>query len=505
MEMSENSTVTWPQRSVVSDADGYHFPDGFFWGGATASNQCEGAWDKDGKGESCADHFTSGTKDEPRRFTGEFDPTAKYPSHDAIDHYDRYEEDIRLFAEMGFKMYRMSINWTRIFPNGDDEKPNQAGLDHYRKVFELCHEFGIEPLVTMSHYEFPYALSLKWNGWEDRRTIDCFVRFTTTIMREYKDLVKYWLTFNEINTPLMGGGPTFSLGMLPETEELRFGKGDALHGEEATRIVNGIHHQFLASARTVLEGRKINPEFKFGCMIASNVVYPYSCKPEDVMVAWDIQQRTNYYCGDVMVRGEYAPFTERYLRELGATLSIEPGDLELLREGTVDFYSLSYYMSGCGTADKAVLNANRSVFSTAKNPYLKASEWGWQIDPEGLRYYLDETYGRYKVPLMVVENGLGAMDKVEDGTVHDGYRVDYLREHIKAIVRAMDDGADVLGYLMWGCIDIVSASTGEMRKRYGFVYVDKDDEGNGTLARLRKDSFWWYQRLIASNGSSLEE
>lgn len=496
---------TFPMSEKVITPEGYLFPDGFFWGGATASNQCEGAWQTDGKGESCADHFTSGTKDAPRRFTREFDPNAVYPSHESIDHYSRYEEDIRLFAEMGFKMYRMSINWTRIFPQGDDAEPCQAGLDHYRRVFELCRELNIEPLVTMSHYEFPYALTCKWNGWEDRRTIDCFVRFTTTIMHEYRDLVRYWLTFNEINTPLMGGGPTMSLGMMPETEDLRFGKGDALSGAEATRIVQGIHHQFLASARTVLEGRKINPDFKFGCMIASNVVYPYTCKPEDVMVAWKTQQRTNYYCGDVMVRGSYAPFTESYLRELDATLTMEPGDAELLAEGTVDFYSLSYYMSGCGTADKEVLDANRSVFSTAKNPYLKASEWGWQIDPEGLRYYLDETYGRYRVPMMVVENGLGAIDELVDSTVHDGYRVDYLREHIKAIARAMDDGVDVRAYLMWGCIDIVSASTGEMRKRYGFVYVDRDDEGNGSFERYRKDSFWWYQRLISTRGASIDE
>ena len=505
MDKNAANATLLPSRGLVRTEDGYRFPADFFWGGATASNQCEGAWDEDGKGASCADHFTSGTKDAPRRFTRDFDPTAVYPSHEAIDHYHHWEEDIRLFAEMGFKMYRLSINWTRIFPNGDDEQPNQAGLDHYRRELSLCRELGMEPLVTMSHYEFPYALSLKWNGWEDRRTIDCFLRFTTTIMREYKDLVTYWLTFNEINTPLMGGGPTYSLGMLPETEELRFGRGDALHGDEATRIVNGIHHQFLASAKTVIEGRKINPNFKFGCMIASNVVYPYTCQPDDVMVAWKTQQRTNYYCGDVMVRGEYAPFTEAMLREMDATLEILPGDEDLLRAGTVDFYSFSYYMSGCGTADKAVLDANRSVFSTAKNPYLKASEWGWQIDPEGLRYYLDETYGRYKVPMMIVENGLGAVDRLEDGTVHDGYRVDYLREHIKAIARAMDDGVDVLGYLMWGCIDIVSASTGEMSKRYGFIYVDKDDAGNGTLRRLRKDSFFWYQRLIASSGATLED
>lgn len=481
------------------------FKKDFFWGGATASNQCEGAWNVDGKGESCADHFTSGTKDAPRRFTKEFEDDAVYPSHYAVDHYHHYDEDIRLFAEMGFKMYRLSINWARIFPNGDDELPNQAGLEHYRKVLELCRELNIEPLVTMSHYEFPYALTKKWNGWQDRRTIDCFVKYTKTIMNEYKDLVKYWLTFNEINTPLMGGGVTYSLGMMPLSEALEFGKANEMSSLEANLIVNGMHNQFLASAKTVLEGHKINPEFQIGCMIASNVVYPYTSKPEDVMAAWNTQQRTNYYCGDVMVRGEYAPFTNKYLKDLGASLHVEEGDLELLKAGVVDFYSFSYYMSGCATTDLEILNKNKSVFSTAKNPYLKASEWGWQIDPEGLRYYMNETYNRYKVPMIVVENGLGANDVLVDGTVHDSYRINYLREHIEAIKRAIEDGVDVFGYTMWGCIDIVSASTGEMKKRYGFIYVDMDDKGNGTLKRYKKDSFYWYKKVIATNGEDLTD
>ena len=324
-------------------------------------------------------------------------------------------------------------------------------------------------------------------------------------MNEYKDLVKYWLTFNEINTPLMGAGVTMSLGMMPETESLVFGKAELMSAKEANQIVNGIHNQFLASAKTVIEGKKINPEFQFGCMIASNVVYPYTCKPEDVMTAWKLQQRTNYYCGDVMIRGEYAPFTNSYLKELGAELHVQPGDAELLKEGTVDFYTFSYYMSGCGTADVELLNKNKSVFSTAKNPYLEASEWGWQIDPEGLRYYLNETYGRYKVPMMVVENGLGATDELVDGTVHDQYRVDYLKKHIQAVAEAIEDGVDVTGYTMWGCIDIVSASTGEMKKRYGFIYVDMDDKGEGSLKRYKKDSFYWYKKLIETNGASLNE
>lgn len=481
----------------------YEFPKGFYWGGATASNQCEGAWKEDNKGESCADHYTIGTKTIPRRFTKVINKKDIYPSHYAIDHYNRYKEDIKLFAEMGFKMYRMSINWTRIFPNGDDEKPNQKGLDHYRQVLELCHKYNIEPMVTMSHYEFPYNLTKKWNGWEDRRTIKCFVNYTTTIMREYKDLVKYWLTFNEINTPLMGAGITMSLGMMPEKEQWVYGNGNQIDEKTANKIIKGLHNQFLASAETISIGRKINPNFKFGCMIASNIVYPYTCKPEDVLEAWKQQQRTNYYCGDVMVRGQYASFTKDYLRDIHATLNIYPGDMTKLKSGTVDFYSLSYYMSGCATTDKNILSKNKNVFSTAKNPYLKASEWGWQIDPLGLRYYLDEIYSRYRIPLFVVENGLGAKDDLINGQVHDSYRIDFLREHIHAVGQAIRDGSVVLGYTSWGCIDLVSASTGEMSKRYGFIYVDMDDRGRGTLKRYRKDSFFWYEKLIKTNGNSL--
>ncbi len=480
------------------------FPKDFFWGGGTASNQCEGAWNEDGKGESCADHFTSGSKECPRLFTKEISDRYSYPSHDAIDHYHHYKEDISLFAEMGFKMYRFSINWTRIFPEGANERPNQKGLDFYRKILVLCKKYRIEPMVTMSHYEFPFYLSEKWNGWEDRRTIDCFVKYTTTIMNEYKDLVRYWITFNEINTPLMGGGVTMSLGMMPENVDLSFGVYKQMSKDEADKVIKGLHHQFLASARTVIEGKKINPDFQFGCMIAANVVYPYTCRPEDVMAAWKMQQKTNFYCGDVMVRGIYPPFAKAYLRELGGTLTLEKEDLAILKQGKVDFYSFSYYMSGCAAEDSKIMKEQLSVFSTMKNPYLPSSTWGWQIDSLGLRYYLNEVYGRYQIPLYIVENGLGAIDAFDGKIVHDPYRINYLREHIKSIEKAIDDGVDVRAYLMWGCIDIVSASTGEMRKRYGFIYVDKDDQEKGTYKRYKKDSFFWYKKVIASNGEDLD-
>lgn len=479
------------------------FPKNFFWGGATAANQCEGAWNVDGKGPSTADHMTGGDLQNPRRFTTTIEEGTYYPSHESIEHYQRYKEDIALFAEMGFKMYRMSINWTRIYPNGDDEKPNQAGLDHYRKVFEECRKHNIEPLVTMSHYEFPYALSEKWNGWVDRRTIDCFVRYTTTIMNEYKDLVKYWLTFNEINISMMGFGDVMSLGMFPQ-EGQKFMSQPSQTPEAWTDRLTGLHHQFLASALTVIEGKKINPDFKFGCMIAGMCSYPYTPNPKDILACQEGMQLGNFYCGDVQVRGEYHPITKKLLKRYNAQIKMEEGDLEILKKGHVDFYSFSYYMSACVSVDPDVQKTAGNMMMGLANPYLKASDWGWQIDPEGLRYYLNEVYNRYKVPLMVVENGLGANDVVEeDGSIHDSYRIDYLREHIKAMQGAIDDGVDVIAYTMWGCIDLVSASTGEMKKRYGFIYVDKDNDGNGTLERSRKDSFYWYKKVIETNGEDL--
>ena len=479
------------------------FPKGFFWGGATASNQCEGAWNIDGKGESCADHFTAGTVDTPRMFTEVIREGLNYPSHDGIDHYGRYEEDIRLFAEMGFRMYRMSINWTRIYPNGDDETPNQKGLDHYRKVFELCRQLNIEPLVTMSHYEFPYGLTKKWNGWEDRRTIDCFVRYTKTIMNEYKDLVKYWLTFNEINIALFGSGDTLSLGMKPESEVFDVMKAGEGSADRWSLRLTALHNQLVASARTVIEGRKINPDFRFGCMIAGVTTYPYACRPGDVYDAWYKNEVYDFYCGDVQMTGRYNPFAEKFIREHGATVKKEEGDDEILLKGTVDFYSFSYYMSMCASTDPELLSAAGNMINGVRNPYLEASDWGWQIDPEGMRYYIDLVYSRYRKPIMVVENGLGAKDELVDGTVHDQYRIDYIRAHIKEMEKAIEDGADVIAYTMWGCIDLVSASTGEMKKRYGFIYVDKDNEGNGTLDRYRKDSFYWYKRVIETNGEEL--
>ncbi len=481
------------------------FPINFYWGGATASNQCEGGWNIDGKGESCADHFSAGNLNNPRRFTHEISQKYIYPSHIGVEHYKRYAEDIKLFSEMGFKMYRMSINWTRIYPNGDDEKPNQKGLEHYCKVFQLCKDNGIEPLVTMSHYEFPYSLTKKWNGWEDRRTIDCFFKYSKTIMNEYQDLVKYWLTFNEINIAILGSGDTLSLGMLPDEQLFDVTKENQISSMGMTRRLTALHNQFIASALTIKNGRSINPDFKFGCMIAGLAIYPYTCNPNDVYDAWYKEQVFNYYCGDVMVRGEYHPLTKEYLKQHNAQIITSPSDASVLKEGIVDFYSLSYYLSSCASTDPEVLKTSGNLVMGVKNPHLESSEWGWQIDPDGLRYYLNQVYNRYKIPLMVVENGLGARDVLtEDGKVHDDYRINYLRSHIKAIRHAISDGSEVIAYTMWGCIDLVSASTGEMSKRYGFIYVDKNDDGTGTMNRFKKDSFYWYRKVIETNGENLD-
>ena len=479
------------------------FPKNFLWGGATAANQFEGGWKEDGKGDSVCDHITAGTVSTPRYFTNEIKNDNNYPSHEAIDFYHRYKEDIALFAEMGFRVFRLSLNWTRIFPKGDEVKPNQKGLDFYRAVFEECKKYGIEPLVTISHYEIPYYLMDKYGGWLSRDCIDFYLNFCETVFKEYKDLVTYWLTFNEINCMMMGVGEILAGGIPSEDGPLQ-NFDSAATKEQKQKRFQATHHQFVASAKAVVLGHEINPEFKIGCMVAGGAIYPYTCNPDDVALAQK-EMRMNYFCGDVQVRGEYPYYTNRMFEEMEISIEIKDGDLEVLKQGTVDFYSFSYYMSTCTTADEEAKKASGNVIIGVKNPYLKASDWGWQIDPQGLRYLLNELYGRYQIPMMIVENGLGAIDVLEkDNKIHDSYRIDYLREHIKQMEEAIKDGVELIGFTAWGCIDLVSISTGEMKKRYGFIYVDKDNEGNGTLDRWRKDSFYWYKKVIASNGEDID-
>ncbi len=463
------------------------FPEGFLWGGALAANQCEGAYNIDGKGLSVADVLPNG-------ITGKImdSDEGHYPFHDAIDFYNRYKGDIALFAEMGFKCLRLSVAWTRIYPNGDDAEPNEAGLKHYEDVFNELLKHNIQPMVTICHYDMPLALVKKYGGWRDRKLIDLYVRYSKTLFERYKDQVKLWLTFNEINIishfPFTGGGL-----LLDEADEKR---------EQI--IYQSAHHQFVASSLAVGECHKIIPDAKIGCMLAFIPFYPYSCDPSDVQAAYE-QQQEQLLFSDIQALGEYSIFAKNYFEKKGIEIEFAEGDVAALKDNIVDFVSFSYYMSCAYSAnpdDKETTEGN--ILGGVKNPYLESSDFGWQLDPKGLRYTLNLLYDRYKKPLFIVENGLGAIDKLEsDNQINDDYRISYLKDHLVESKKAIDDGVELLGYTSWGPIDIVSSSTGQLKKRYGFIYVDINDERVGTLNRYKKKSFHWYKEVISSNGKSL--
>lgn len=474
-------------------------PDNFLWGGATAANQCEGAYREGGRGLSSVDVIPFGPDRMPVA-RGQMkmlacDSEHSYPAHEAIDMYHHFKEDIALFAQMGFKCYRLSVSWTRIFPNGDDEMPNEEGIRFYNDLFDECLRNGIEPLVTICHFDTPVALIKKYGGWKDRRMVDAYLRYCEVLFRQYGKKVKYWITFNEINMllhmPFMGAGIVFEEG--ENLEQVKY---------------QAAHHELLASAKAVKLAHEIMPDAKVGCMLAAGQFYPYTCAPADVYKAMEYD-RDNYFFIDVQARGTYPVWAVKRMEKAGVRIQTEAGDEDILKAGVVDFVSLSYYCSRCISSDPEILkNKSRgnAVINAVINPYLKSSEWGWQIDPLGLRITLNTLYDRYGKPLFIVENGLGANDAVEeDGTIHDPYRIDYMREHIKAMMEAVnEDGIPLLGYTCWGCIDLVSASTGEMKKRYGMIYVDKQNDGSGDLKRLKKDSFYWYQKVIRTNGEDLD-
>lgn len=469
------------------------FPDNFLWGGAIAANQCEGAYKEDGKGLSIQDIMPKGVMGE---ITAE--PVAENLKLEGIDFYHRYEEDIRLFAEMGFKMLRMSIAWSRIYPKGDESCPNEKGLAYYDRVFDCLRKYHIEPVVTLSHYETPLHLAEKYDGWRDRKMIDFFLRYCGTVFDRYKDKVSYWITFNEINAirhfPLMGAG------ILTPKEKLR--KQD---------IYQAAHHEFVASALTVKLLHERIPGARMGCMVLGALSYPMTPRPED-MTAMMERDRDCMFFADVQARGYYPSYIKKEWEREGILIHMEPGDEEALKN-TVDYVSFSYYMSKCTAADCSKYQKGRGNLTTGvANPYLEESEWGWQIDPEGLRYTLNYFYDRYQKPLFVAENGLGANDilmEKEAGAayrVEDDYRIGYLRKHLIQIEKAItEDGVEVMGYAAWGCIDLVSASSAQMKKRYGFIYVDRNEDGTGTLERYRKKSFYWYQKVIRTNGEALHE
>lgn len=482
------------------------FPSHFLWGGATAANQIEGAFDIDGKGLSSADMIAYVPKAERGAYTASIEISsqeladilsgkkqARFPKREGIDFYHYYKQDIALLAEMGFKMFRISIHWSRIFPNGYDQQPNEAGLQYYQAVFEEMHKHGIEPMVTLCHYETPLGLTEKYNGWLGRETVKHFLRYAKTVFTRYKNLVKYWISFNEINmitmhSPFTGGG--IVIDRVPENER-----------ENAK--YQALHHQFIASALATKALHEIIPHGQMGCMLARLPYYAYSADPQDQRLAQWLNQQ-NLYFTDVHARGEYPKYMLRHWAENNVDIQTALGDEAILKQYPVDFISFSYYVSLCATTHDNIEHNDSNLMGGVKNPYIKASDWGWQIDPIGLRITLNDMYDRYQKPLFIVENGLGAYDQVEaDGSIHDEYRIDYLRAHIQQMQEAITDGVDLRGYLSWGPIDLVSMSTSEMSKRYGFIYVDLDDNGCGSKTRSRKRSFYWYKKVIASNGAEL--
>lgn len=475
-------------------------PKNFLWGGAVAAHQIEGGWNAGGKGPSTADVMTAGRNGVSRKITTEgILDTEYYPNHEAIDFYNRYKEDIQLFKEMGLKALRTSINWTRIYPNGDDAVPNEAGLQFYDDLFDELLKNGIEPVITLSHFEIPLALYHKYGGFRHKKMIDIFVQYAKTVMTRYRHKVKYWMTFNEINNQADG------------QHDLHTWTNSAILFEEGENreaiIYQAAINELVASAKVVKLGHEINPDFQIGCMMAYVPVYPYSSKPEDQMAALKVMNRRFFY-SDVHARGIVPSYVEKEWEAKGYQIDLSSEERELLKEGTVDYIGFSYYMSGAVTTLDDVGGYPIGDFTGARwleNPYVTASDWGWQIDPVGLRYILNVVYERYNLPLFIVENGFGAYDKVEaDGTIQDQYRIDYLKEHIKQMKLAVvEDGVDLMGYTPWGIIDIVSFGTGEMEKRYGFIHVDKDNEGNGTLNRRKKLSFDWYKQLISTNGDGI--
>lgn len=482
-------------------------PDTFLWGGATASFQVEGGFDEGGRGMSTHDYETDGSVEHPRCTTyrmpdgtiGEarssfFDPESLpdgakpviaegkyYPSHKAVDFYHHYKEDIALMAGMGFNVYRFSVCWSRIFPTGDEEQPNEAGLQFYDNVIAELDKYGMEPLITIHHDELPVYLAEQYDGWSSRHTIDCYVKYAKVLFERYGKKCRYWLTFNEINA-------------------VRGFAACGTHKCDNVTHYNAVHNMFLASARAVRLGHEMMPESKFGAMYASSAMYPATCKPEDIFAHMQCRRETLFFI-DVMARGYYPSYTKDLLDRRGvAELRTEADDDKIMREGALDFISFSYYRSNTISAETGM----RTVGGD-QNPYLESTPWGWPIDPLGLRFVMNEFYDRYQKPLFIVENGLGAVDEVEeDGSINDDYRISFLHDHLRAMMEAMNvDGVECLGYTMWGPMDLVSLSTGEMKKRYGFIYVDMDDKGNGTLERRKKKSYGWMKQVIATGGECL--
>lgn len=460
----------------------------FLWGGAIAANQSEGAYREDGRGLAVSDYLPS-APDRIFNIRTQLDETLYYPYRYAIDFYHRYPEDIALLAKMEIRCLRMSISWSRIYPNGDDAQPNEKGLAYYEAVFQELQKHGIEPIVTISHFDMPMHLLTCYGGWKNHRLIDFFETYCKTIFARYKHYVRYWMGFNEINhiqtMPFIAGG------ILPDEEH------------RLQDIYQASHHMFVANALAVKHCHKMIPHAKMGCMIACGGIYPNSSRPEDVFETYQLKRRTYFYA-DVMMQGVYPTYSKRIFTEHDVRLKIQDGELALLRRYPCDYLAFSYYRSTNHQAGISIYGNTGGIMGI-KNPYLRTSKWGWQIDELGFRLVLNELYDRYRKPLLVAENGFGTRDEVsEDGQIHDYERMDYLRCHVKMLMEARKDGVDVFGYTWWGIIDIVSAGTGEMEKRYGFIHVDADNEGKGSYKRTLKDSFYLYRDIIRSDGSCID-
>lgn len=482
------------------------FKENFMWGGAIAANQVEGAWNIGGKGMSVADVATYKPNLDVTDYAGHNKITVAmveealttnefhhYPKRRGIDFYHRYQEDIDLFAEMGFKTLRVSIAWTRLFPTGEELVPNAEGIAFYKSLFYAMRERNIEPIVTLSHYEMPLTLSLKYNGWVNRCLIEMFVRYAKVCFEEFGQYVKYWLTFNEIDS--VGRHPFTTAGIIPE-KCLKYSLDEAIY--------QALHHQYIAAAMVTKLCHELIPGCQVGCMLTKLTTYPNTCNPDDVLLTLE-RNFDNFSHADIQIFGEYPALYRQFLANKGIHVKMELGDDRILKEGKADYLAFSYYMSRTESADPNKEKAAGNTIMSVKNPYLASTEWGWQIDPVGLKISLLELYDRYNVPLIIVENGMGAVDKLtDDFQVHDTYRIDYLRSHIKAMSEAVEMGVDLFGYTSWAPIDLISVSTSQMSKRYGYIYVDQDDLGNGTLKRYRKDSFYWYQKVIETNGSDLD-
>lgn len=459
----------------------------FLWGGAVAANQCEGAYDEGGKGLSIMDIITAGSKDTPRKVTLELKKEEYYPNHEAIDFYHRYEEDTDLFQEMGFRCFRTSVAWSRIFPKGDEEEPNEEGLKFYDQLFDTLRKKGMEPVVTISHYEMPLYLVTQYGGWRNRKLIDFYVRFAKVLFERYKGKVHYWMTFNEINSTVK----------LPMIAGVRIQPGE----DAKSAAYQALHHQFVASAKAVQLAHQIDAKNHVGCMVMTTVGYPKTSHPLDILAAQEYLRDGTLFFTDVHVRGEYP----KYFHSYDVNLDITEEDEKDLKQGCVDFIGFSYYSTQVVSHTNEGEEAQGNIVKGLKNPYLEASEWGWQIDPNGLKFLMRVLYERYEKPLFIVENGLGYDDQIVEGKIEDDARIDYLRQHIQAMKEITEqENIDLMGYTVWSPIDIVSAGTGEMKKRYGMIYVDKDNEGHGTLKRMKKKSFDWYKQVIASNGENLQ-